>query len=112
MFGIDQALLAGAGVHQQADSQRKVSLAREVLDLLFLAVFVDLKVALLEVADQRAALTADAGQDTHQVYVYPNRLVLSHKDHGPRERAQENRRAHTERSEGLHNYNVGCLRVE
>ena len=44
LFGVDQPLLAGAGVDQQAEGQRQVGFAREVLDLLFLAVFVNLEV--------------------------------------------------------------------
>ena len=46
LFGVDQAFLAGAGVHQEAEGERQVGLAGEVFDLLFLAVFVDLEVAL------------------------------------------------------------------
>ena len=36
-----------------------------------------------EVADQRAALAADAGQDTYQIHVDADRLVLSHKTTAP-----------------------------
>ena len=56
MFGVDQPLLASADVHQQADGQRQIGFAGEVLDLLLLAVFEQVEVAFLQVADQGVVL--------------------------------------------------------
>src|SRR5207302_2025181 len=101
LFRIDQPFLAGAGIDQQADGQGQVGLAREILDGLFLAVFVYLEVALLQVADQRAVLSADTRQQTDQVYVHPDGLIVLSWEQGCE--GQQHGKV-------LHTYNVRCLR--
>ena len=59
LLDLDQVHLAGADVDEQPDGERQIGLAIEILDLLLLAVFEDVEVVLIEIADQAALLIAE-----------------------------------------------------
>src|ERR1035437_4867439 len=60
-FFFDQAALAPAGIHQQAERQRQVAFLGEIANDLRAAVLVQQKIVLGEVLDNRARLVAHVG---------------------------------------------------
>ncbi len=70
LLDVDQTLLAGADVDQQAERQRQIVFPRELLDGLLFAVLENLEVVLAEVRIDLAALLRPHGiEDVHQVDV-------------------------------------------
>ena len=77
LFDVDQVHLAGAHVDQQANGERKVRLAIEILDLLFLAVLKNFEVILIKIADQAALLVTHVEQNIDQVHFHFERGGVS-----------------------------------
>ncbi|MEZ5391980.1 MAG: hypothetical protein R2724_03685 [Bryobacterales bacterium] len=66
---LDHALLADAGIDEQADGERQIGLPAEILDLLRLAVLEDLEVVLGEAIDEQALLVPNGRKDVHDLNV-------------------------------------------
>ena len=67
---------AGTGVDGKREVERHLRLALEDRDLLRAVVFSDLEVILGEAADDGAGLIGDVDEDTHQLHVEAQRLVV------------------------------------
>jgi hypothetical protein len=77
-LGVQHAPLAAAGVHQQAERQRQVALAREIADGLRAAVFGQQEIVLVEIAGQRSGFVPHRRQDIYHFHIRgKNRRVLT-----------------------------------
>ena len=68
-LGGDDVLLAHAGVDHQAERERKIGVAGKVFDGLRPAVFEDLEIFAIEVADDVVLFVENSGEDAHDFYV-------------------------------------------
>ena len=94
-LGFNQPLLTAAYVHQQAQRQRQIRLAGEILDFLLLAVFEQREVLLLQVPHQPAVLVADRAEDVDQVDVDLDDGVLILRRDGGGGEQKKREHAHT-----------------
>ena len=72
-MGFDEALLAAADIHDQAEGQRDVRAAGEEGDFLRHAVFGDFEIVLCQVGDEIAFLVADGESDVDQADIDADR---------------------------------------
>jgi len=64
-FLIEDAALAAAGVHEEAEGERKIGFAGEVGDGLGFAVLVEGEIVLGEIVDEGAVFVADGGEEVY-----------------------------------------------
>jgi len=68
LFLVENAPLAQARVHEQAEGERQIALAREKLDALRASIFLEREIGLIQIGDDFAVLVADGGVDSDQLY--------------------------------------------
>ena len=68
-FHIDDVALAAAGINQNSECERKVRLGSEILNGLWFAVFLDVKVVLGQVGNERSVLVFYVEEKLHHIDV-------------------------------------------
>ena len=67
---VEDAALAHAGIHQQAQGERKIGVRREIGNCLRMAVLLQREIIFGEVANQSAMFIAHRGEHRHQLDVH------------------------------------------
>src|SRR5580692_4035046 len=83
---IENAPLAHAGIHQQAERQRKIGFVNKIGDRLRMAILVQDKIILGQIGEEFSVLVADGGEQVHGLDVDGDGRALLTAQRGIRQR--------------------------